>query len=671
MNVTMPARPLQDRPEPAGPRRSALAAWAVPLAVAAGLLVLSVDQDVTQVTGRSVAAILALWAIVLAVAFGVWPRAPLPRATALTGGLLLAFAGWAGLSTLWAPSPERAFAEFGRLVLYAALFALPVLAAARGEAVRWADGMAAAVGVVALLAVGQRLLPGVFPEGDIPTLLPAAATRLSYPVGYWNALGILLGAGLPLLLRLAAGHAPVAVRALAVVPLPALGAAIYLTSSRGGFVVAGVSAIVFLAVTARRFAVLQALLVATIGALLAIAVLRGHPVLVDGPLDTATAGDEGPGVAAALALVCVLCGVAYAALAALAPPRLVLSRGVMAAIAALLAAGALAGLVAADPAERVRAFKQPPVSQVDPDGFVQKHLFSSAGSGRWQFWDAALEQFGERPLVGQGAGTYEAWWARHGSIDWFVRNAHSLWLETLGELGIAGLLLLAGGFAAGLVAGAGRLRGAPEEERTVIAALLAVVAAFAVGAAIDWVWQIPAVAALAVVSLGLLAGPATGRPRGAARAPAADANGHGGGPSGARRVSFGLRVALVLLAWAAIVAAAIPFLATSELRSSERAAARGDLREAEERAASARAIQPWAASPHLQLALIRERAGDLGAARRQADEAIERAPDDWRLRLVAARLATKAGDIPAARSALREARRLNPRSPILRSPPRA
>lgn len=611
---------------------------------------LSTDQDVAQVTGRSVATIVALWAILLAVAFGVWPRAALPRAAALTGALLLAFAAWTGLSTLWAPGAERAFAEFGRLLLYAALFALPVLAAVRGDAVRWADGMAAAVGAVALLAAGQRLLPDVFPAGDIPTLLPAAATRLSYPLGYWNALAILLGAGLPLLLRLAAGHAPVAARALAVVPLPALAAAIYLTSSRGGVVVAAVGAVVFLAVTARRFAALQALAVGAVGGLLAIAVLRGHPVLVDGPLDSAAASDEGPGVAATIALICALAGAAQAALAALVPPRLALPRGAVVAIVALLAVGALAGLVAADPAERVRTFKQPPTSQVDRGGFVQSHLFSSAGSGRWQFWDAALDQFGEKPLAGQGAGTYEAWWAQHGSIDWFVRNAHSLWLETLGELGIVGLVLLAGAFAAGLVAGAGRLRGAPEDERTAIAALLAVVVAFAVGAAVDWVWQIPAVAALAVVSLGLLVGPATRAHAGPARP----------------RTAFGPRAAIVLLAWGAIVAAAIPFLAANEIRGSQHAAARGDLGEAEERAASARAIQPWASSPYLQLALVRERLGDLQGARRRAAQAIERDPVDWRLRLVDARLATKAGDIPAARAALREARRLNPRSPALR-----
>ena len=107
-------------------------------------------------------------------------------------------------------------------------------------------------------------------------------------------------------------------------------------------------------------------------------------------------------------------------------------------------------------------------------------------------------------------------------------------------------------------------------------------------------------------------------------------------------------------------------LVNSELEASQDAAGRGDFTEALDRAASARAIQPWAASPHLQLALVREEQGELAAARTHVGDAIERDPRDWRLRLVAARLATKAGDIPAATAQLREARRLSPRSYALR-----
>jgi Flp pilus assembly protein TadD len=107
-------------------------------------------------------------------------------------------------------------------------------------------------------------------------------------------------------------------------------------------------------------------------------------------------------------------------------------------------------------------------------------------------------------------------------------------------------------------------------------------------------------------------------------------------------------------------------LASEEVSASRSAAARGDLGQALERAQSAEAIQPWATSPHLQLALVREEAGQLVQARSEIEAAIVRDQTDWRLRLVAARLAAKAGDAVAARAALARARELNPRSRLLR-----
>jgi O-Antigen ligase len=312
-------------------------------------------------------------------------------------------------------------------------------------------------------------------------------------------------------------------------------------------------------------------------------------------------------------------------------------------------------VVAADPGERIDTFKaEPPVSEAPGATQVDAHLTTGGGSGRWQFWSAAADQWREHPLAGAGAGAFEPYWAEHGTLDWFVRNAHSLWLETLAELGVIGLLLIAGAFAVGLAAGVARLGRARDDERVTVAALLAVVLGFGLSAAIEWTWQLPVIAALGVLSLGLLTGPATVR----AEAVAAPA------------VSFGVRAAVILGAWLVLCAQAIPFLATQEVGASQRAAARGELAEALEHAQSAEAIQPWAASPRLQQALVREELGQLGDARRALAAAIERDGSDWRLRLVATRLAVKDGDVAAARRELARARSLNPRSALLRDPNR-
>ena len=61
-------------------------------------------------------------------------------------------------------------------------------------------------------------------------------------------------------------------------------------------------------------------------------------------------------------------------------------------------------------------------------------LQSFSSNGRVPYWEAALHEFSAHPLVGGGSGSFEVWWAQHrGEKGGFVRDAHSLYLETLGR----------------------------------------------------------------------------------------------------------------------------------------------------------------------------------------------------------------------------------------------
>ncbi|MEA2408947.1 MAG: hypothetical protein QOE69_3066 [Thermoleophilaceae bacterium] len=642
--TTTAARPLADA-ERREPRPSGFVLRFAPILLIAPLIVVEALLDGgAPPPVRSVAAILVWWAVLGAVAFSLAPRERVAPAAVACAALLGAFGLFAGLSLAWAPSAERAFAVGDQALFYTGVLLLPVLLARRGDAARWADALAVATVAVAALALGQRLFPNLLPDGNLAELLPAAAKRLSYPLGYWNGLAIFVALGFPLLLRVAVAARAWWWRAAAIAPLPAMAGVIYLTSSRGGVAVAVLASAAFVLLAGRVLALLAGAAAAA-GCAAAVAVLAARDVLTDGPFDSSTASDAGVEAALLLAAVCLVLALAYGLLSRAVALRPAVPRAAWVALGVV----AVVTLVAADPAGRFEDFtERPPEAPGAVD--VGAHLTSGVGSGRWQFWSAAADQWREHPVVGNGAGSFEPWWAQHGTLDWFVRNAHSLWLETLGELGIVGLLLLAGAFAVGVVAGAGRLAGRTAEERATVAALLAVVVGFAVGAAIDWVWQIPVVAILALVPLGLLVGPATARDR---------------GPVPTSRSRFGVRAALIVGAWVAICAQVLPFLASEEVDASRRAAARGELGEALDRARSAQTIQPWASSPRLQLALVREEAGQIRQARRAIAAAIARDETDWRLRVVAARLAVKAGDVDAARTELARARSLNPRSRLL------
>src|SRR5207244_4518099 len=136
-------------------------------------------------------------------------------------------------------------------------------------------------------------------------------------------------------------------------------------------------------------------------------------------------------------LTCAATGLAYA----LGTRKLRLHRHLprsAVAVACVLVAVVLVAV--AHPVRRFEAFRRlPPGLTQRHQDLVSAHLLSGGGSGRWQFWAAALDEWRSRPLLGRGAGSYEAWWARHGSFSYFVRNAHSLYLEVLGELGLVGL----------------------------------------------------------------------------------------------------------------------------------------------------------------------------------------------------------------------------------------
>src|SRR5205085_1577702 len=72
------------------------------------------------------------------------------------------------------------------------------------------------------------------------------------------------------------------------------------------------------------------------------------------------------------------------------------------------------------------------------------HYGSRPGfSGRGPLWRQAWHDWEAHPALGSGAGTFEQFWLRHRRISANARDAHSLYLETLAELGPLGLGLLA------------------------------------------------------------------------------------------------------------------------------------------------------------------------------------------------------------------------------------
>jgi O-antigen ligase len=142
-------------------------------------------------------------------------------------------------------------------------------------------------------------------------------------------------------------------------------------------------------------------------------------------------------------------------------------------------------------------------------------------SNRYDYWDVALRAFSSEPVHGVGAGGWSVWWLRYRTINDFAQDAHSLPLQTLAELGVVGIVLLAAFFAGIGVAAAEAHGVAPAAAAGPIAGFIA----YAAHVPLDWDWQMPAVTIVALILAGELIALAQLSRR--ARAPAPT-----GGPGG-------------------------------------------------------------------------------------------------------------------------------------------
>ena len=594
---------------------------------------------------------IAVWWIALAaVSVGALPRRRLAPVAWLGLGLLAAFVLWTALSLSWTESTERTFADLARVLLFLGVFALALFSRGSRDSQQLVGAVASAIVLVAGVALLSRLHPAWFPAANqTARFLSDSRERLSYPLFYWNALAALIAIGLPLLLQLAACAKSTGLRAAAAAALPALALTMFFTLSRGGIAAAAIALVVFLAFAPDRLPKLLSLLVAGIGGAVLIAVAAQRDSLRHG-IESATAHHQGNDLLALTVVVCVAVGLGQLAVAALLregrrPPWTVVSRRLS--IYGLVA-GALTVLVVAAAVDAPRRasdawdeFKREP-----GPGQGAERLGSLAGESRYEFWSAAVKENATKPLTGTGSGTFEFWWARNATNSSIVRDTHSLYLQTLGELGIVGLVLLLAFLLSILVAGGTRTVRSSGQERAALAAALAGCLAFCLTAAVDWMWQIPALpVALLLLGSALLT-----------------ASSGGDGDTG--RLPVPLRGAFAVSALAAIAAIAVPLASTSQIRQSQADFRAGRLPDALATARSAANVEPDFAGPHLQQALVLEAEGDLTGAASAARSAADRERTNWRNWLVLARIEAERGRAGAAVRAYRRARSLNPRSPI-------
>lgn len=551
-------------------------------------------------------------------------------------GALGLLTGWVGLSILWSLDVPQTVLELERTLVYLAAALAAVLVLDRRAVPGLVAGLATGIAGICAYSLATRLLPSTSGQA------PVALNRLQGTIGYWNGLAIFAAIGTVLAVVLAARATWRPGRALAAASVVVTVATLYFTFSRGGWLALGIGVAAALAVDSRRLQLsLTMLAVAPFAAFGVFLCSRAH-VLATLTGTQAGAAHEGHRLAPelfalALGAAAVVGGLAWLERRIDPPPaaRFAFRVGLAAAVLAV-AGGLLAhfgGPVAAA-RDAYHSFERAPAS-VSSGQSLDKRLFSLSSNGRAHLWQAALTDFTAHPALGSGAGTFEPWWYQHRTDLQNVRDAHSLYLETLAELGIPGFLLLIAMLAAPLVA----LRRA--RTHTLAPALAAGYVAFLVHAGIDWDWELPAITLTGLAcGVGLLA---------LAR---------GSGRFELRRLSRNGLVALVLIPLAGF--SLFGLVGNRRFSAAVSAADAGRWRQAAADARSAQGWMPWAPGPWHVLAAADAGRGNLRAAAADMRKAVQLGPNEWTLWVDLGNVSKGA----VQREAYARARELDPRNEV-------
>ncbi len=445
-------------------------------------------------------AIVIAQALVLRTTLAARPFAGYSRALAVPLVALALYAAWQLTSALWSHATARTLDSYDRTLLYVLALALFGSVRYSRRHIAWMlRALTAGLVAVCLAGLVSRVLPHLWPTPE-----SFYNDRLNYPLTYWNAEGMMAAIALILGFHLSAATGEHwSVRIVAAAVLPGVAATLLLTFSRGAVGVTVVGLIAYCLLT-RLHTLPGALLAVALPTAIALRSAWDATLLATTKPTSHAAVAQGRHVAVVVGACMLTAGVLRGGLLLLdrqlqalrlvrSPPRLAVRAAVALGLGALAVAVALA-LGGGGVAHR-QYEKFVHSNGGAPSVHTRDRLSQVANNGRLSLWKAAVHIYDTQKLRGTGGGTYQLLYPRFRSEGQYVADAHSLYLQSLAELGLVGfglIVLVVGGILAGFAL---RIRG---PDRSLYAALFSVTLAWAIHQAFDWDWQMPA------VSLGVL-----------------------------------------------------------------------------------------------------------------------------------------------------------------------
>ena len=585
------------------------------------------------------AGLVVAWAAILSLILSNTRLGGLELATV---ACLAGYVGWVAASRWWSDAPGHTVAEVQRDLIYPLALLTTLLLVRKTAAVALLAAVAIALDGLALYGLLTRLLPE-----RLGTFHSVAAYRLGAPIGYWNALGIVVAMAFVLTFGFAV-RGGVPTRVLASCALVTLAPTLYFTSSRGAIAALGLGLAAAVVCDRRRLQLTVAAAAVLPLPIIAARLAGGYSALTTTAAQAQAATHDGHRFGTVLICLVALqipiaLAVAFAQRAVRVPRPVVRGYGVFVAAVAVACAVAVVahyGGPVSMSQSAYDSFRGPPVGIAWAGSDLNRRFTSLSANGRIDFWREAWRDFERSRLVGSGAGSYEWWWAQHQPYSDKAQDAHSLYAETLAEMGLVGLALIVAALGVPLLA-LRRVRGEPLMPFAIGAYI-----AFVAHIGVDWDWEMPVVilAGLFCAAAILLAAR-----RDETAVPLA-------GP---------VRVGAIAVVAVSGVLAFAGLISSNALVASRSAEAAGRFGAAARDARKASTWAPWSAEPWKQLAQAQRDLNDLHGARQSLRKAIELEPLDYSAWLDLGNVSNGS----ARKNAFAQARRLYPFNPLNPVPP--
>ncbi len=576
------------------------------------------------------------------------PQLSTPHRLALVA--LALYCAWTFVSIAWADVQGIAWDGANRTLLYLVVFAL-------FSATTWRPATAAIVlGAYAIGIAGVALATMVDVTGSADSALAFIDGRLAEPTGYPNAVAALFVGGFwPAAFLAARREVPWQLRGILLAAAALLLQVALLPQSRGALLVFPLALLIFLVLAPGRLRV-GFVLLAALGA-----TALAAPAIID----VYSAIEDGRDLAAALADAWRAMAISTVGLAMLgtfaafldrtfsAPPRLARATGwglgalaglgtAVAVVLALLAIGNPVGWAG----DRWDDFK----GGYESTDFATSRFSGDLGSNRYDFWRVGIGELADSPVGGDGVDNFAVAYLRERDSHEEPLYPHSLAIRVLAGGGIVGALMLG---VALLAAAAAAFRAQREGGFAwgLSAVGLAAYGYWFLHGLGDWLWSFPGLSAPVFAWLAI--GAALGGSRGA-REP------------GPRRLPAFLPVVLgAVVAAAAAASLAFPWAAARDVDIAA-SGWRGHPTAAFDRLDRAHGLNPLSTRADETAGAIASQLGDRDLVRHYFARVAERDPHSWYAQLELATVAALGGRTPEALRRLDDARRINPREPLLR-----